>query len=244
MKKLILFAAFAVSYGVSMAQVSFGVQAGANLAFGKFTSAYMDPLFPTTLTNDPKAGFYAGVLAEIPISGNFAFSPELNFIQKGSKTNSVFYTDDVHHKITLNYVELPLNVVFKVPVGTGNFFFGLGPSLAFGISGTDKRTSQSDPTDPYSNGSFKVNFDGKKYDDITDPNDNDVHFKRFDAGANILAGYKLGNGLFFKLGYNYGFMNIDPNKDNKDVQDQSTYKNRGFNIGVGFMFGGSKNSND
>ncbi len=227
-----------------MAQISFGGQLGANLAFGKASTDYVDPYLSTTLTNDPKAGFLAGVLAEIPLGEKLAFRPELNFIQKGSTTgisNAIFGIDP-QQKITLNYIELPLNVVYKLNVGSGNFFFGLGPALAFGISGKVKLSDPTDPTDPGLNRTAKVKFDGKKSDDIpSSAKDNDAHLKRFDIGANILAGYKLQNGLFFKLGYNYGILNIDPNKDNKLAADQTTYKNRGFNVCIGFMIGGAKN---
>ncbi len=161
---------------------------------------------------------------------------ELNFIQKGSKSN-IFST--VESKLTLNYIELPLNVVYKLPVGSGNFFFGLGPALSFGISGKNKISNPSDPTDPDENRTSDVNFDGKKDDDITDPNDYDTHLKRFDAGLNILAGYKLPMGVFFRVAYTHGFMDIDPNKDNASASDKSSYKNRGVSIGIGYMFGGA-----
>ena len=247
MKKLILLTAFVVTTtSVCLAQASFGFQAGGNLAFGKVTNQYSDPLFPSSLTSKPKFGFLIGVIGEIPFGSKFAFRPELNFIQKGSKPSifESFNGSNIEQDITLNYIELPLNVVFKANVGSGNFFFGLGPALAFGISGKDKISYPYDPSDPDLNRTAKVNFDGKKSDDITDPKDMDLHLKRFDVGANILAGYKLGNGLFFKLGYNYGFMNIDPNDGNKDAQDRSTYKNRGFNICIGYMLGGRSSNDD
>jgi hypothetical protein len=242
MKKIILFSAFAVSYVTSMAQVSFGAQAGVNLAFGKAATDIVDPFFNTTLTNDPKAGFTVGVLAEIPLGEKFAFRPELNFIQKGSTTgiSNALFGFDPQQKITLNYIELPLNVVYKLNVGSGNFFFGLGPAVAFGISGKVKLSDPSDPTDPDLNRTAKVKFDGKK-NDVLSATDNDAHLKRLDVGVNALAGYKLQNGLFFKLGYNYGVLNIDPNKENALPQNQTTYKNRGFNICIGYMIGGSKN---
>lgn len=127
-----------------------------------------------------------------------------------------------------------MNVVYKLPVGSGNFFFGLGPALAFGLSGKDKYT---DPSSPSDNKTYDIKFDGKKSDDITDPNDNDGHLKRFDVGLNIIAGYKLPMGVFFRVAYTHGFMDVDPNKDNKDPDDRTSYKNRGVSLGVGYMFG-------
>lgn len=245
MKKIILAVAIAAISSTSFGQISFGLQVGANLAFGKAEYDYGTSFPGYSLTNDPKVGALAGFVAEIPF-GKLAFRPELNFIQKGSKTNSAFagFGGDIDKfNITLNYVELPLNVVYKLNMGNGNFFFGLGPSLAFGLSGKYKVSNEAYPGDPDYNYTRDIKFDGKKADDINDPNDDDKHLKRFDVGANVLAGYKLPMGVFFKLGYTYNFMNIDPDKDNALEADRGTYKNRGFNICVGYMLGGSKAKN-
>jgi hypothetical protein len=242
MKKIILFSAFAVSYITSMAQVSFGAQMGANLSLGKAGTTFTDQFSSySTITNDPKVGPTVGLIAEIPLGKKFAFRPELNFIQKGSTIgdSETFFGIQPKKKITLNYIELPLNVIYKLNVGSGNFFLGLGTALAFGISG---KVKISHPTNQFLNITSNVKFDGKKNDDIMlGFGNNDSHLKRFDVGVNALAGYKLQNGLFFKLGYNYGILNIDPNKDNERSLDQTTYKNRGFNICIGYMIGGSKN---
>ncbi|MEP7164616.1 MAG: porin family protein [Ferruginibacter sp.] len=227
MKKIILLIVSAITVNVSMAQLSFGIQAGANIAFGKITVD--DTGLPTLFTNDPKIGITGGFLAEIPISEKLAFRPEINFIQKGSKTNTTLSIFNEFHKITLNYIEIPLNVVYKMRAGRGNFFFGLGPTLSIGISGKEKITNDYDPT---KDTIVDVKFDGKNSDNLAS-NDESRHLKRFDAGANILAGYKLPMGLFIKLGYTYNFLNIDPNKNNG-------YKNRGFNICVGYMLFDSK----
>jgi hypothetical protein len=42
----------------------------------------------------------------------------------------------------------------------------------------------------------------------------------------------MANGLFINLGYTIGFSDIDP-------ADNYTYKNNGFAIKLGYMFGGS-----
>ena len=236
MKKIILLAAFAVTTSIASAQVSFGIQLGANIAMGKLS--YDDAIsVPAALTNDPKVGIIGGFLAEIPLGSNLAFRPELNFIQKGSKSNA-FTTSQL--KRTLNYIELPLNVVYKLDAGSGNFFFGLGPTLAFGISGKDKYSDTNDPNDPTLNYTSTVKFDGKKDDNTAAYSDKD-HLKAFDFGANILAGYQLGMGVFFKLGYTYNFMELDPNHSDPNYS-KSSYKNRGFNVCVGYMIGGSKSS--
>ncbi|MEO6489853.1 MAG: porin family protein [Ferruginibacter sp.] len=249
MKKIFLVAALAVVTSLSFGQVSFGIQAGANFAMGKFE--YDDAYFIGTTNNSQKntmhVGLLAGLVAEIPIGSQLAFRPELNFIQHGTKFTAN-YTDfpDViteNRKLTLNYIQLPLDVVYKMPVGTGTVFFGLGPVLEFGLSGKDKYSVKNafDPTDPFTNldGTKDVKFDDNKSDGQTDPNYyKKEHYKRFDIGANVLAGYKLDMGVFMKVGYSHGFMNLDPNDKNASAFDRSTYKNSGINVSVGYMFGG------
>jgi Outer membrane protein beta-barrel domain len=264
MKKIILFAAFAVSCITSMAQVSFGVQLGVNYASPKtdnytipgiisaYPFSYSTPsyLIPRTApTSNPKLGYLIGFVAEIPINKKIAFKPELIYIQKGHEgTKSDNFKNDIATKFTLNYLELPLNVVYKLNVGKGSLFFGLGTALSFGIYGKEKGKiiirSPADISNLKKDYIELVKFDGKSRDDLNQSilfKDNRLHLTRFDIGANLLAGYQSEKGIFFKLGYNYGLLNIDPNKNNKLAENQSSYRNRGFNVCIGYMIGGSKN---
>lgn len=240
MKKMILsLAIVAVATLSANAQVSFGIQAGTNLATTKseFTSAGTT----TTDRGKTKAGFTAGVVANIPFSSMLAFRPELNYIQKGGKFSSTQtisgFTNASTENVSLNFIEIPLNIVFSLPAGPGRFYAGAGPNISFGLSGKDKYTQTSSgggfPTQTTS-GSAKVKFDGKKQSDLP-PNDNDFHLKAFDFGANALVGYKMNMGVFFNAGYTYGFSNLDPNPN-------TSFKTAGFTLKVGYMFGGNKDS--
>lgn len=225
MKKIFLIAAIAVCSISSYAQLSFGAQIGANIGMGHASYDYVDPVFGgVSLANDPKVGFLIGVLAEVGFS-KLAFRPELNFVQKGSKLGY----GGSSTKRTLNYIEVPLNVVYNLNLmKAGKVFFGLGPAVGIGLSGKDK----------YPGDNFDVKFDGKKSDDFTSADDaNKDHLKRVDIGLNVLAGFQLQMGAFVKLGYTYGFANLDPDKGNKDPADRGTYKNRGFSICIGYMIG-------
>lgn len=229
MKKTTLVIVLTLIANTLFAQVSFGVQLGTNIAFGK--TSYDNSALLTVFTNDPKVGLIAGFLAEVPIGKKLTFRPELNFIQKGSKTNSTLSFYDASTKITLNYIEIPLNVVYKLQAGSGNFFFGLGPSFAFGISGKNKHSNSNYPGDPKYNYTADIKFDGNENDSVISKE----HLKAFDFGANILAGYRLKMGIFFKIGYTYNFLDIDASK-------YYGYKNRGLNVCVGYLFGGSKSA--
>ena len=199
MKKIsLLFFAFALSTSALVAQVRFGVQAGP-----AFTSMTSEASGVKVTYN--KTGFTAGVLAELPLSeSGFYFRPALNFIQKGGDFEGA--------SLNLNYLELPLDFVYKLEAGSGKLFLGVGPSFALGLSGKAKSGGDSED----------INF-GSGEDEI----------KPLDIGGNILAGYELSNGLFLSLNYNLGLSNIS---NESEVKTRNNY----FGIRLGYLFGGNK----
>jgi Outer membrane protein beta-barrel domain len=77
-------------------------------------------------------GFSVGILGDLPLSKKISFQPSLLFTQKGQSE----YVESTSSVVRLNYMELPLNFIYKVPGKSGNFIFGLGPDLSYGLSGT------------------------------------------------------------------------------------------------------------
>jgi hypothetical protein len=178
----------------------------------------------------------AGVFANVPLTDNFSFMPQLNLLSKGTKieesgTETISpgltynYTIDGNAKYT--YLELPLYFLYNSNSETGGFFGGVGPVISYGIGGEEKATttislggdSQSETT------TNNVKFDGK-------PNatDEDSHYEALEFGAGIIAGYRLSNGIFVNAHYNHGLSNISP-------EDNTKYKNRYFGLGIGYVFG-------
>lgn len=233
MKKILLIAVCAVSAITVDAQVSFGGQVGANFGLGHAKddyyagSIYAGP----ALANKPKVGPLAGLVAEVDF-GKLSFRPELNFVQKGSKS---YISGFDENKFSLSYLELPLNVVYKMDLGSkgSKVFFGLGPAIAFGIGGKIKTTDNVNG-EVYST---KVKFDGKK-----DATDDKAHFKALDLGLNIVAGYQMKSGLFARLAFTNGFSNLYPEKNYSvgGTTYKQSYKNRGVSLAVGYMISGKK----
>ncbi len=116
MKKLLLVAAIAV-FGITSltAQVSFGVKAGLNI-----TNIAGDDVEDT----DSKIGFHVGGFAEMPISEQLSFQPELLFSTHGSK----FIDGDDELKINSNYINLPLMLKYNV---SDVFGIEFGPHVGF-----------------------------------------------------------------------------------------------------------------
>ncbi len=234
MKKIILLVTLIVTSIASHAQFSFGVQLGPNLGMGQQKTTEDDnSVNNVAVINDPKLGFLIGILAEVEF-GKLAFRPELNFIQKGSRSGGGYvsggynyggYYDETSEKFTLNYIEMPLNVVYNLKLRrAGTLFFGLGPTVAVGMSGKYKLTDYDDNGNLYT-AKLKIKFDGDE-----NAGDGDAHFKRIDIGANILAGFKFKMGVFGKIGFTYGFSNISP-------YDGYTYRNMGVSLCIGYMIG-------
>lgn len=156
------------------------------------------------LENKLKTGFNAGVNAEIPVGIDFYVQPGLLFSTKGAKA------EIGDGKTNLSYIELPVNFLYKPELGEGRMLLGFGPYAAYAVDGNTK------------------NPDG----DI-EFGDQPGELKRFDAGANLLAGYEFSNKLSFQLNAGLGLVNINnrPSGDSK-----SSVKNTGFGVSLGYRF--------
>lgn len=233
--KKVLFATMIVAFaGTASAQIGFGVQAGAN--FANVDMKETNPAY--TYKTKMKTGLTLGLFATVPMSDNIDFRPELNYTQKGFKmddtqTQSIggfTVTTVTKTDAVMNYAELPLNFVYKVPAGGGTFFIGAGPTFGFGLSGKAKGSTTVTMTgQPTTTNSSTVDF---AFDGKTNTTDNKMHLKGFDFGGNILAGYKLPMGVSISAGYGMSFQDIDP-------ESNSSLKNKGFNIKIGYSFGGN-----
>lgn len=130
----------------------------------------------------------------------------------------------------MNYVELPLNVVYSMQAGPGKFSVGVGPNVSFGVSGSQKWNYETGGTGlptRTTSGIRKIKFDGKNTADLP-PGDGDVHDKRVDFGENSIIGYALNMGVFLTAGYTIGLSTINPNPD-------YTIKTGGFALKIGYM---------
>ncbi len=160
--------------------------------------------------NDLKPGFHAGVNAILGIAPEFYLQPGILFSTKGCKF------EDSDLKLNVSYLEIPLNFLYRGELGNGYVLVGFGPYLGFGLSGKLK-TGEGHSVDvefsnEYSTGSI-------------------VTMKRFDAGANVFAGYELSSGIFFQLNTQLGLLKINP-----EATGKLTWKNTGFGLSAGYRF--------
>jgi hypothetical protein len=171
------------------------------------------------LKNDMIIGYHAGVNVLIPIAPEIYFEPGLMFAMKGADVNDIL----VNVKYHINYLELPLNIVYRGQLGNDFVLLGLGPYVGYAVGGN-----------------LLLGNDVKRkleFRNVIQPGDPLLvpYLKRFDAGANIYAGYEMDTGIFFRLDAQLGLVNINPD-DRRTSGAESTFKNTGFGLSVGYRF--------
>jgi hypothetical protein len=208
MKRILLSFSFLALVSIAAnAQARFGVQAGTAIANVKSKTGSVK------VSYDSRIGFTVGGVAEIPFSKQLSFQPALSFTQKGAKLTE----GDSKYNLNINYLELPLNVVYKLDAGAGKVFFGAGPSVAFAVSGKSKYEIAGVKSDE------DIKFGNGDQDDM----------KSLDLGGNVLTGYELANGAYIGLNYNLGISNLSNDNNSKTT-------NNYIGVRIGFLFGGKK----
>lgn len=200
----------AQSTTVSTGGTTFGIRAGVNFQNlnGEFDGNDLDYKL--------KAGFHVGVNAEIPLADEFYIQPGLLFSTKGAN-----WDDNDDTKTNISYLELPVNFLYKPVLGTGKLLLGFGPYAGYAIGGKVK----SD------NGDMDLEFEKN----VSTPLQTIYTFRRFDFGANLLAGYEFSNKFSVQLNAQLGLTNISPEIAGTDSDDYKT-KNTGFGVSVGYRF--------
>ncbi|KAA2245128.1 PorT family protein [Chitinophaga agrisoli] len=205
MKKYALLVLLALGTLSTYAQVSFGLKAGYSNSNIKFE----DNEGISRLS-----AWHAGVIADLSLSEDFSLQPQLLVSAKGAQQGgvSVGGLNVGGTKMSLTYLELPVNFMYKIKAGSGKFFIGVGPYIAYGIGGKI--------------GDQKIKFDGKSFEEVGEGDEN-AHLKALDFGGNILAGYELKNGLLFSINYSMGLTDISA--------DDEKSKNNYFGVSVGYL---------
>jgi hypothetical protein len=210
------------------AQIGFGLLGGVNFQNINGKESNGDKL-----ENGLLVGYHVGVDANIPVAPDFWFQPGLLFSVKGARSNFFVMPvkasgDDYNTTTKISYIEIPLNFLYRPQVGEGHILLGFGPYIAFGVGGNQK----------YESGSlayeqkivFKSEITESEFFDLEN-----AYFKRFDAGANIFFGYEIPMGVFLQLNAQLGMIKINP-EHTWDTGDETSYKNTGYGLSIGYRF--------
>ncbi|SHN37400.1 porin family protein [Mucilaginibacter sp. OK098] len=223
MKKIFLMLfVLALSLPIFAQSVKFGAKAGLNESTADVGKTSSD------ISN--LSGLNAGAFAEFEF-GKISLQPGLYFTQKGfnSKTSIIVPTPqggpsgsfNASGRVRLNYLQLPVNILYNIAIKPGKIFFGGGPYYGYALSGNVKGNTIS----IYPG---QGNFTDSQNNNIVFGGDNG--YKRSDFGVNALAGIQLKNGLLFSINYEYGLTNIYKSAN------ANTIKNRVLGFSTGFQF--------
>jgi len=179
------------------------------IAFGPEIGLNMANMAMTSLTTSFKFGLAAGAVVDFGLSKNFYLQPGLFYLMNGCTVSKGTYNPS--YSINLNTIQLPINVLYKLSKpGKSRIFFGLGPYVAYNISGTTKSGSTTS--------TITI---GDKTNDT----------KPLDFGADVNVGYQFAMGLLIRARYQMGFANLNPNSG-------STATTSAIGVTVGYLFGG------
>lgn len=147
-----------------------------------------------------RTGIHFGFIANLPLgkNDNFYLQPGIVFTNKGRKFTARFDTTVsqilyVNSSEYLNYLELPVNLLYKFRLGkNAKFIIGAGPYISFFYTGhlkTETVSKQGDYTIDENKDPAVGNGAGK--------------YSILDYGANGLAGFEFGR-VFLTANYSHG----------------------------------------
>lgn len=212
MKNLYLLVAF-ITISLTAGAQNLTIFGGLNL------SNYKYKINGTKLDRNSLFGFNLGVMSDVKVGGSkdlsFGVQPSLMYTGKGAENSNV--TGYLKSQNRLNYVQLtlPFSYFFGDVKGGNNsivIYGGVGPYVAYAISGKQKLTDLDD------------NVTKTKFDIGNDTGDD---FRGTDMGLSLTGGARV-IGLLFHVQYDLGLKNINPEAYN------GTIKNRNFMLSIGY----------
>jgi hypothetical protein len=178
------------------------------------------------LTFDMVPRFNVGLVLEIPLADQFFIQPAILYTTKGAEAKNDYLGLPMSTEFNIGYLELPVNLVYKPTLGSGNLMIGFGPYIAYGIGGDVEYTVDGNSTKE------KIEFT----DTYTNANPFDAKYlKPLDYGGNILFGYQFAGGLSAQLNAQLGLAEMRA-KNSVYANNKASFKNTGFGISLGYMF--------
>jgi hypothetical protein len=197
----------------AQAQTTFrlGAQGGFSLSSASFTVADYPDYFRTA--GSYRSGFEAGVVGQLGVGSHLTVQPALLYARKapGFGTYSYYQPNNYSYKqeytLGLNYLTLPINLLFSQrAAGRGAQVFA-GPYLGWLLGGTYRNTTGTAYATSVAGGttiSGAVRA-GDTY--ATNPQDTNYYLRRLDAGVQAGIGYVF-EALQVQASFSLGLRNI------------------------------------
>lgn len=185
MKKLLLFVLPVFIFtGARSQDIHFGVEGGLNLSGGIAKETGV------VIKGTPDLGYLLGGTAEVPLS-NPLLSIRATLLFEHETSNPDIFDNKTY--IRVNYIKLPIDLVYHSNLAQKKLFFGAGPWFAYGLSG--KYTQQG-----YT---YSIHFGSSDL--------NDAH--HLDVGLDFLVGYQLKPNMLITGKFDLGLIDVSAEPD-------------------------------
>lgn len=227
MKRILTLIILAAGLSPAAAQVDVGLTAGANLS--NIVETNNLPNWNSIKSNYAyRLGFHAGLYTAIPLNrkGTLVLEPQLVYFNKGRKYFQQFDSSanvlakDSSFKQQLNYIDIPFNLLLKLPIGAKlKLILGGGPYISFFFNGSEQSvTNYKDPSSypsvTVSNTDLPVGKAPGKY-------------MTMDYGATVVAGFELEK-VFLRASASQSLSDMYQARNYT-----GTFRNRVFSVSLG-----------
>jgi len=220
--KITILAAFTMLIGKSSAQLTYFARGGMNLS----SLVAIDPDGKSDENYSSLVGYQIGGGIDFAINDNMGIELSVLYAQRGSNYNRSEISQGVEMsytaKLTMNYIDIPLNFRFSPEVGAGKLNILVGPKFGIGLSGNINSVMKY---------SFMGQTDSKSFDEkLTFGSHDTCDFKTLDMGVGFGLGYEIEK-FHFQATYTYGLTNHINNPKNSAKGTQNMIA---FSVGYRF----------
>jgi OOP family OmpA-OmpF porin len=227
MKKPLLFAVLLlISWQISNAQLRLAIAGGGHSSTIVETNSL--PNWDEIKSGyTGRTGAHFGFIADLQlgVKSKFYAQPGVMFYNKGRKFSSTYDTTiydylSIEQKQYINYVDVPLNLVYKIPIGgRTKVFLGGGPYLSFFYNGFEKKETF------LKSGTFEM----EENKDLP-VGDGPGKYKTLDIGVNGTAGIEF-KGFFIAANFSRGLT------DMYTATYDGSFKNQVYGATLGIFIG-------
>jgi hypothetical protein len=172
-------------------------------------------------------GIRAGVMVNIGINDGFAVQPGIVYTMKGNEDKATTTQEGVQinttHNIMLNYVELPVNIVYKFGDKRGNprFMIGAGPYVSYLFSAQNKVEITTINAEQFTTSKHDYTINSTK------------GMNTVDFGVGGFIGCQLPKGFYAKASTEWGLRDIMQQPATGSAAD----RNYSYLLSVGYILG-------
>lgn len=215
------------TFSIAKSQTKVGIKAGVN-----FSNMMIINENGNKENTQSTPGILLGLTSDISIIGDFYIQPAILYSSKGFKQETGgFYGSATNFEVKAEYIEVPINMLYKPRLNGGHLLLGAGPYISYGTGGNWKSDTDILIGDIRIKGEGNVAF----RNDGSIRNDAEYTYGRpLDYGLNATLGYEYPKRLSLQFNAQVGLANLEPKFGG--TESKGKLKNTGFGISLGYKF--------